>query len=266
MNDGLRKLALAIGALALVLLLSACSIDVGVDIGDRGPKGSGVAATSKRRTAAFDRVELRGAADVTIAVGKARSVSVRGDDNLLGRVKTRVEGDTLVISTRPYRSKIGIEVEVNVPALKEVELSGSGEMDVSNVNAATFSAALSGSGELWLEGRADRLVLDLSGSGDAQLDNIAAQDMRLSIGGSGEIVATGTTRSLQVEIPGSGEADLNGLTASHARASVSGSGDISLVATESLDASVSGSGDISYAGNPRTVTKNVGGSGSIDAS
>ncbi|HEY5160570.1 MAG TPA: head GIN domain-containing protein [Gaiellaceae bacterium] len=260
MNDGLRKLAMGIAALALLALLTACEIQIGP-----GPKGSGVETSAKREVASFNRVDLRGDADVSIVAGEARSVTVRGDDNLLGRVKTKVEGDTLVISTRRYRSKIGMTVEIGVPALNGVELSGSGTIDVHKLSGASFSADLSGSGELELDGKVDALDLDISGSGDARLDDVSASDTKLRVSGSGDINASGTTKSLEVNIPGSGSAHLDRLSALEAQVDISGDGDVALRATTFLKASISGSGDISYAGNPRRLIKKVSGDGTISA-
>lgn len=251
---------MGLAALALLALLTACSVEIGL-----GPKGSGIEASSRRETAAFSRVDLRGDAQVSIAAGQARSVTVRGDDNLIDRVKTKVEGDTLVISTDPYRSEIGMLVEIGVPALNGVELSGSGAIDVHKLSGASFSADLSGSGDLEIDGKVDELELDISGSGETWLDNISANDIRLGIDGSGDISANGTTDSLEVDIPGSGEAQLDHLSALRAQVDISGSGDVSLRATTSLKASISGSGDISYGGSPRHVSKKVSGSGTISA-
>jgi hypothetical protein len=260
MDDGLRKIALAIATLTLLFLLAGCEVNIG-----SGPKGSGIEKTSKREATAFSRVDLRGAADVSIVVGQARSVTVRGDDNLIDRVKTKVEGDTLVISTRNYRSKIGMSVEIGVPALNGVELGGSGTINVHKLSGASFSAGLSGSGDIDVDGKVDKLKLDISGSGYARLHGISAGDTNLSIGGSGDISASGTTDSLEIDIPGSGDVHLNHLSAQKAQVDISGSGDVSLRATSSLNASISGSGDISYSGSPRQLIKKVSGSGTISA-
>jgi len=217
----MRPFTIGIAALAVLVLLTACGTESG-----SGPKGSGVETSSRRETTSFSRVDLRGAARVSIVVGRARSVTVRGDDNLTGRVETKVEGDTLAISTRSYRSEIGISVEIGVPALDGIELSGSGTIGVHKLSGASFSADLSGLGKIRIDGQTAKLVVDISGSGEAQLDRLSALAARVDI---------------------------------------SGLGDVSLTATNSLEASISGSGDITYAGNPRRVAKDVSGSGSISA-
>lgn len=254
-------IALVASGLTALFLLGACDMELASEL-----KGSGAKKTERRNTGAFTRVDLEGAAEVAIVVGKARSVKVSGDDNLLSNLRTEVEGDTLVISTRhSYRSRIGMLVEIGVPALNGVDLTGSGKIRIRELEGDFFTATLSGSGYLDLAGVTGEIDLELQGSGRARLDRFRATQTRLSISGSGEITASGQTDSLEVEIPGSGNASLDELSASNVTAAIDGSGAVSLVATGTLDASISGSGSITYAGNPRDVSKNVSGSGAIIA-
>jgi hypothetical protein len=242
-NDGLRKLLLAIAALAVLALLSACCPNTQ----ETRLTGSGIGASAKRETAAFTRVELRGAAQVSIVAGRPRSVTVSGDDNLIGNVRTRVEQGTLVISQRrPFDSEIGMSVKIGVPTLRGIVLGGSGAIDARGPKSSSFTA-------------------DLSGSGNIRLDHVTASRMRLVISGSGSLESSGTTRSLEVEIPGSGEAHLARLSSLDAKVGISGSGIASLRATSSLDASISGSGLVSYSGNPEHRVTRVTGSGAIEA-
>jgi carbon monoxide dehydrogenase subunit G len=116
-----------------------------------------------------------------------------------------------------------LHVDVTVPTLDEVTLSGSGRIAVADVAADDFTVTLSGSGSVDASGTADRLTVTVSGSGDAELGSLV-------------------TRA--------------------AHAVVSGSGRIVLDAAESLDASVPGSGAIVYAGDPN-VTSSITGSGVV---
>lgn len=256
-----QRLAAAGAAFALLFLLAACDCDF-----HHAVKGSGTAKTSTRQTGSFDRVDLRGSMRVTIVVGQPRSVTIHGDDNLIGEVRTKIEGETLAISNRhPYRSRIGLSVSIHVPTLTAVELSGSGTIDVRNVQGASFAADLSGSGDIALSGKPARLDLSISGSGDARLDQLQAQDVRIEISGSGDIEASGKTDRLDVSLPGSGDVRADRLVARDVQADISGSGDVQVWAVDSLRAEISGSGDIAYGGNPRQVEKNVSGSGEIRA-
>lgn len=190
--------------------------------------GSGVGATQPRDVASFKRVELAGSNNVVIRVGEEQSVVVRADDNLLDRITTDVTAGTLVIGQAPgsYAAGSPTSVEIAVPSLDGLTLSGSGNIVVNDIKAQLLTAMLSGSGNLTGGGHVKRLVASVSGSGNILLERLIAED---------------------------------------AHAVVSGSGDIFLTATKSLDASVPGSGAILYSGDPAQVSKSVTGMGSITA-
>lgn len=191
----------------------------------KGVDGSGVAATQTRSVAPFTAVELSGASDVSIEVGPARSVVVHGDDNLLAKVTTHVTASRLVIGTEgSFSTKTPMRVDVTVPDLAALTLSGSGTVLARNVKGDSFKVSLSGSGSLQ---------------------------------------ATGSVHDLVVELPGSGEANLYAVNAQDVHAELSGSGQILVHAAHSVIAVVSGSGSIVYAGNPPSVTKSVTGSGAV---
>jgi hypothetical protein len=216
-------LAFVAGGLAVGLLYH---YDVFGSSSSSGVEGSGVPATQTRAVAQFSGVELVGANNVIVHVGKKQSVVVHADDNLLNRVTTVVQSGRLVIGNKPgsFSTKSPMVVEIAVPSLDTLTLSGSGNISVDGVAANALDVSLPGSGMLSGTGSADRLDITVGGSGTVQFTQLAAK---------------------------------------HVRAGVSGSGSIFVTATESLDASVSGSGAIIYAGSPREVTKGVTGSGAI---
>jgi hypothetical protein len=191
-----------------------------------GIEGSGVSATEVRDVAPFAAVDLAGSNEVTIHVGGKQSVVVTADDNLIDDVTTRVERGKLVVSTASgsFTTNVPMKVDVTVPALRAVTLSGSGIVTAEGIDAKRLTVALPGSGILRASGTATTLVVDHSGSGDAQLEGLLASDVRAVLGGSGRIVVN---------------------------------------AAKSLDATVSGSGAIFYRGDPSQVTTRVTGSGVV---
>lgn len=214
------------GGLAVALLYQ---FDVFGGSSSSTNEGSGIAATQTRDVTAFNSVELAGANNVVIRVGKEQSVLVKADDNLLNRVTTDVKSGTLVIGNTPgsFTTKTPMSVAVTVPSLDALTLTGSGNILVRGIRTASLTVTLSGSGNL---------------------------------------MGSGTAKSLDVTVSGFGNARLTGVAAGDVHAVVSGSGTIFVTATKSLDASVPGSGTIIYAGNPQDVTKNVSGSGAITGS
>ena len=219
-------LAFLLGGLAVGLLYH---YDVISGSSNSTVEGTGVPATQARDVAAFNSVELAGSNNVVIRVGEKYSVVVRADRNLLNRVTTEVQSGKLVIAnTRgSFTTKSPMTIEVTVPRLNALTLSGSGNIVVGGIEAENLKVALPGAGTLTASGTATRLDVTVSGSGTVQF-----------------------TR----------------LVANHVRAVVSGSGSIFTTATNSLDASVSGTGAILYVGNPQDVTKSVTGTGAITGS
>lgn len=190
-----------------------------------GLRGSGIAATQSRHVRSFRSVELAGANIVTVRVGGKQTVTVRGDDNLIRFITTRVTSGKLVVDqSGSFTTKSRMGVAVTVPALDAVTLSGSGILTVDGVSGSRFSVRVPGSGLLTATGAAARLDARLSGSGDVRLQDLTARDVT---------------------------------------ATVSGSGRLQVHALRSLDASLSGSGAIFYSGNPAKVTRNISGNGAI---
>jgi hypothetical protein len=191
-----------------------------------GVQGSGVAATETRNLGPFRSIELAGANNVTVRVGGKQSVVVHADDNLLRRVTTQVQAGGLAIgnTSGSFTTKSPMHVEVSVPSLSAITLSGSGVISAAGIKGPSLTVRLSGAGVLRASGTATRLDVTLAGSGDAQLKQLAARDVHAVVSGSGRILVT---------------------------------------ATKSLDASVPGSGAIMYSGEPARVTTSITGSGAV---
>jgi hypothetical protein len=221
---------MAAGAAALVLAGIVIGLLIHGDASETssavGVEGSGAPASETRDVAAFAAVDLAGSNNVTIHVGGRQAVVVSADDNLVDHVTTRVEGGKLIIGTTSgsFTTKTPMNVDVTVPALHAVTLSGSGRVVADGIDAERMTVALPGSGILRASGTVTTLAVDHSGSGDAQLGGLVASDVRAVLGGSGRIVVT---------------------------------------ATKSLDATVTGSGAIFYRGDPAQVTTSVTGSGVV---
>ena len=205
----------------LVVLATACRDQPSLS---SSTHGSGVSVTDVRHVAPFTRVELAGANTVDVHVGAPQSVEVTGDDNLVGRVTTEVQGDRLVIDDRgSFTTKAPMHVTVSVPSLDGVDLGGAGTVTVDGVANDDFNAGLAGDGTLVVSGAADRVAAVLAGEGTLDLHELVATD------GSAQLLGTGTIR---------------------------------VHATSTLDATLSGTGTILYHGGP-AVTMHQTGTGTV---
>jgi hypothetical protein len=220
-------LALGLAILASILALVALAWVVARDDSESTSvvQGSGVAAVDTRDVPPFSAVELQGVNDVTIGVGGEQLVVVRADDNLVDLITTGVRGETLVIdATGSLASVTPMSVEITVPSLDEVRLSGSGT--------------------IFVDGH--------------ELDALA-----VSLPGTGTIRAAGTVSTLDVDLAGAGDADLGKLVARDATVAISGAGTVFVNVTGVLEANVSGAGSVTYTGNPDRVDRTVTGVGSV---
>jgi hypothetical protein len=219
-------LAFLLGAVTVALLNQ---LDPFGGTSDSTTTGSGVATAQIRDVPAFHGVELAGGNNVVIEAGRKQSVVVKADDNLLGRVTTKVESGVLVIGNTPgsFTAKSPMSVVVTIPKLSELTLAGGGNIVVDGVETPSLTVTLSGGGNLTASGAAGSLGLTLSGSGNMWFTRLVADDVDAVLSGSGNMFVT---------------------------------------ATKSLRASIPGSGSIAYAGNPQDVTKSVTGSGTITGS
>jgi hypothetical protein len=190
-------------------------------------QGSGVAKTETRTVPAFSKIELAGSPEVEVVVGKAVSLTVTADDNLLPLIDTEVKGHTLEIGSHDsYNSHVGVKVKITVPTLEGANISGSGDIHVTGLKAGEMEARITGSGNLAIVGAADRLNAHITGSGNLKAEELAAK---------------------------------------HVHVTVTGSGDAKVRATDEIDAHITGSGNVRYAGNPAQVKRSVTGSGEISA-
>lgn len=203
-----------IAGIVVVLALAAAGVALLVRGGggssSAAVQGSGIAATQARAVGEFSGLDLAGSNTVTVTVGAPRSVVVHADSNLIGDVTTHVVGGNLVIGTTgSFTTRSPMNVEVTVPSLTAVTLSGSGQLSVTGIKGQRLDASLSGSGMLTAVGTARQLFITLGGSGEAQLFQLTADDAHAIVSGSGLILVT-ATRTLDAAVPGSGAIIYNG--------------------------------------------------------
>lgn len=198
----------------------------------------------------FEAIEVAGPFDVVVNVGKAVSVRAEGEQKDLDRLEVKVQGRELSIGTIRERNWFNwsksspVKVYVTVPALKEVSLSGSGDLSVDRVKADDFEASL-------------------AGSGDLSIGSLAAGKAEFSIAGSGDVtVGSGTCRSAEASIAGSGDINIAGLRCQTLEVDIAGSGGVKAHATQAANVSIMGSGDVVVTGGARCSTSKMG-SGSV---
>ena len=205
---GTSKLLMALG------LLAAC-----------GEAGSGIPKEETRTPGTFHAVHLDGVGTLVLRPGKEPRVTVRGDDNFVGRVATTVSDGVLQItSPSRIRPKVPLRYTVEAPALDAVTLDGAGKVEAEGLTGPRF-----------------RLLLD--GAARARL--------------------AGQVETAEIEVSGAGKVDARALRARRVTVELSGAGSATVFASERLEATISGAGHVRYAGHPKEVVPEVSGAGSV---
>jgi len=230
------------------LLLCALLAFAKADASGKSVKGSGPVKTEKRSAGAFNAIDLNVSGEVYIKEGKDYSIEVEAQQELLQILLTEINGPALEIKYPKgtnVRNAEPVKVYVTLPSVHRLEVAGSGTIYAQDA--------------LHTEG----LQLQVSGSGNIELANITATDIRANIAGSGNIVLKkGDANSENIQITGSGNIDSRGLRVANATTQISGSGSARVQAQEKLDVTIAGSGDVYYTGKAK-VTKKIAGSGSV---
>ncbi len=206
--------------------------------------GEGETVTQAREIGKFDKVVLNMDARVTITDTSANFCVVRAQQNLQEVIITRLDGNTLVITTKgTVVTNEPIEIAIGLSQAAAFEVNGSGEI----VGLNTI--------------KNESLDFEVNGSGKLQLDVVAVK-ITGAVSGSGTVNLTGTSNELNVEINGSGLVDAGEFSTLKSKVRISGSGDVKLLVDETLEANVGGSGVVSYRGNA-VVNKKISGSGEV---
>ncbi len=197
-----------------------------VGCGMLGQAGSGNLVTEPRDVSDFTSISLSGSGQLRVEQGDAESLTIAADDNLLPLLTSEVKDGRLYLGVKrgaSIRPSKPVVYTVKVKTLEGVDLSGSGDIDLKNIEGKRLDVDVSGSGSVTAAGKVERLGLHISGSGKAKTEGLACQTATVSITGSGNVV---------------------------------------VAAGEALEVKITGSGSVEYVGDPK-VTKRITGSGSV---
>jgi|SRR5882757_839458 len=167
----------------------------------------------------FDRIRVEGPFDVRLTTHEPPGARAQGDPRTTDDLDIRVEGMTLIVragaggwgerpgasdtrapvilvSTLLIRSATvigGGQLAITGPVKGQridLQLTGSGGLDVSGLDADQLNATLLGSGNIKLVGRAAKVRLLTSGQGVIDAVPLSAGDLIVRLDGTGETRAT----------------------------------------------------------------------------
>ena len=211
---------------------------------------SGPVTSELRTPGTFTKLDISGRADIELVQGPRHEVAVEATPGHQDRIRTRVEGSTLIVSTdghsgwRPFRGPGRTpRIVITAPTLETVALAGALRLKAGTLDVPALRIAASGATNVKIDAlKTDALRFAGSGAVKAELAG-QASDLTLSLSGAGDV------RAAQ-------------LLSEAAKVSVSGAGKVVVNASKTLRVSLSGAGSVEYLGNPE-VKQSVSGIGRV---
>ncbi len=244
-----------------------------------------------RNVPTFTKISFRVSGKLYLKQGSPQKVEIEGKKDVLEKIETEVDGTRLIIGREGKwmdwnwgDNDDQVNVYITVKDIEGLSVSGSGDLigqgkitsseldlNVSGSGSLQLEAGVngdveadvSGSGEIVLKASCKNYNSDVSGSGRIELDVAVSDKADFGVSGSGKIQASGTANEIKTSISGSGKVLASNLEVNKCEVRISGSGDVEINVKSELDANISGSGSVTYKGNPSHVNSHSSGSGHV---
>jgi len=207
---------------------------------------TGQTVKEDRNLPAFQALSLAMAGELYLSQGNPQSVKIEADKADLEDIITEVKGNRLVVRNKEghWRGMENVKIYITVPEINQIGLSGSGDI-------VSQTAIRSGDMEI-----------EISGSGNVKISTLEASSVEVTVTGSGSVMLAGKNDQarLKATITGSGNLKAEDLSVADAAINVTGSGSARVSVLKTLETNITGSGNVQYKGNP-TVNAHSTGSG-----
>jgi len=230
-------------AIGIIATFSSCKKDGNLFC----KNGNGDTTIEKSVVSAFSEIDLQTTAKIYLTEAADYTVTVHASSNIHEYIELDVRGNELEIDTKSGKCIDDDNLVMYITAPKYTRLKISGCGSIVNEKALT----------------SDNLEVKISGSGEVNLTDITVQSYNIDVSGSGDVTLEGSpVADGKIKISGSGDVDVLALATKDMEIKVSGSGEANVNVSNSLKVEVSGSGDINYIGNA-SVSLDTSGSGSV---
>jgi hypothetical protein len=208
--------------------------------------------TEERKVSAFSEISLRIPAKLYLEQGPVQKVTIDAKSSVKNEIITEISGRSLVIRF-PAKNYFfrnldpgSITIHITVPEISGLSLSGSGDIFAKGSLTTRI------------------MDVNISGSGNVDLSDLLAERVKAVISGSGNIILKGSKPAAEFTgtISGSGNIKAQNFEAENVKANISGSGNCSIGSNGQCTVRIAGSGNFHYKGDP-SIDSTVAGTGSI---
>ena len=167
--------------LSLALIQTACSVFA--------------SQTESRDVGKFTALAVSGLAEVIITQASKEKLMVKVSGMPITDVVTKVENETLIITTKGFHRGESVQVFVNYNQLNSISTSGTAELTGTNtLNTQQMLVTTSGAGDIKdLAIKADKLTVNINGSGNAYLA-VEVESIAIEMNDTGDLSIDGIAK------------------------------------------------------------------------
>lgn len=225
-----------------VLIFSGCNFSL-----TSCTRGSGTTVSKEIEVAAFNAVILKTSGNVSITQDSIESLIIETDDNVFTELISEVKNGKLYLSSKSSISPTKLNYKISMKNIQGLRIDGSGQISL------TSPVNTSGTFHLYV-----------GGSGNIKLKEVFASKVDSEVSGSGSIFMSGKASEADYEINGSGDINAIDLETLNTEVEINGSGNCYVDAKENLDIEINGSGDVYFKQRPtKDYSSSINGSGRI---
>lgn len=189
----------AAAALALGLAVSVA----GCGSSDQCVNGAGPIVSQTLDLSTLTGFDFQVGGEVNAVPGETQQVMVRGEQNVIDLLNRDVVNGIWEIGfTQCVQNISQFRVEITVPELDSVELSGAGTV-TAETGARSLDTILSGAGTVTLSGQTTNQQVSLEGSGTIEAFDLTTDETSVFLTGQGTVNVTANER-LNVDLLGAG--------------------------------------------------------------
>lgn len=223
-------------ALIVALLLNSCKKDFEISINNDSIKGSRNVKTENRNIDNFTKILVKNAIDCEVYQDKNFRVEVIADDNIIHKIKTEKENNTLVISCEEgnfsnLKSKL---VRVYMPIVETLEATSASDIDAKT------------------KIKGNNILVKASSAADISAE-IESENISLEASSGSDIKVSGKAINLSTHSSSGSDINAENLLANTVNAESSSGSSTTVHPIIKLKAHASSASDIEYVNNPKTI-------------
>jgi hypothetical protein len=212
------------------------------------------------------KIVLSGSIDLVAREDTQATMDLQGRADLISRITTRVEGDTLFIGSSGLIVKLDhpLKVELGLPQLTQVIVMSNSDVSIEGFKGAELQIISHDRGDLIVDVDYAIFRYTAKANNNAKINVAQAQLMDLKLSGDAACIVEGNTQQLTASIDGKGNFDSSSLFAKNSSLTVKGSSNFEVFASEILKLQHDGTGDGVIFGNPAKKEIRRSGSGQVN--